>query len=79
MKNPDLSDFFHAAGFYLLSIFLAFLAELCHQWAALPTSFGAIFVICYAFLFLALLSFGAFVLGSISVYAGVLSLKGGNK
>lgn len=79
MKNPDLSDFRDAAGFYAVSAFLAFVAASFQPIAASSANLGAMFAIYYACGLLALLSFGGFVLGSISVYAGVLSLKGGNK
>jgi hypothetical protein len=79
MMNPDLSDFLHAAGFYAVSVFIAFLAAVFESLGSRATSFGGMFVAYYAFVFLALLSLGGFVLGSVSAYAGVLSLKGGDK
>lgn len=79
MKNPDLSDFLHAAGFYAVSVVCALFAAVADGIASVAPNFGVAFAIYYAFGFLALLSFGGFVLGSISVYAGVLSLKGGNR
>lgn len=79
MKNPDLSDFLHAAGFYAVSVVFALCAAILDGIAAAEINFGVAFAIYYAFAFFALLSFGGFVLGSVSAYAGVLSLKGGNK
>lgn len=79
MKNPDLSDFLHAAGFYAVSVVFALCAAILDGIAAVAPNFGVAFAIYYAFGFLALLSFAGFVLGTISFYAGVLSLTGGNK
>lgn len=79
MKNPDLSDFLHAAGFYAVSVAFAAFAAMLQYAGSTAINFGGMFVAYYAFVFLALLSLGGFVLGSISAYAGILSLKGGNK
>jgi hypothetical protein len=79
MKNPDLSDFLHAVGFYGLSVIIAFFAAGFESLGSEATSFAGAFVTYYAFAFLALLSFAGFVLGTLSAYAGVLSLKGGSK
>ena len=79
MKNPDLSDFLHAAGFYAVSVFIAFFAAAFQEGAASSVTFGTMFALYYAFILLAVLSLAGFVLGSVSVYAGILSLKGGNK
>ncbi len=79
MKNPDLLDFFHAAGFYAVSVVFALCAAILDSTAAAEIDFGVAFAIYYAFAFFALLSCGGFILGSVSACAGVLSLKGGGK
>lgn len=80
MKNPDLSDFLHAAGFYAVSVVFALCAAILDGIAAAEINFGVAFAIYYAFAFFAPLSLAGFVLGTISFYAGVLVVvTGGNK
>ena len=79
MKNPDLSDFKHAVVFYAISVIFAGLSAFLQTWGRDLGTFAAILANGYAVGFLALLSVCGFGLGSISAYAGILSLKGGSK
>ena len=79
MKNPDLSNFLHATGFYAVSVVFALFAAVLDGIGSVTPNFGVAFAIYYAFGFLALLSLAGFVLGTISFYAGIFSLKGGDR
>lgn len=79
MNDIDLSDFLHAMAFYAVSVVFTGLAAILHTFPATFINLAATFASYYAVAFLAVIAFAAFVMGTISFYAGVLSLKGVSK